>query len=79
MQVKRPWTHDKGAATLNYEAQKNLYEAFFMAFWKKSWIAGGFAWEWFCQPEKARKTSFSVQNKPAHEVVKNWFSIKSVK
>lgn len=71
---KRPWTHDKGVAIVNNEAQQNLYHAFFQTFWKKNWIAGGFAWTWFAEPEKERPTSFSVQGKPAVAELRYWFS-----
>ncbi|MFK7979800.1 MAG: hypothetical protein AB8G86_07450, partial [Saprospiraceae bacterium] len=62
---KRPWTHDKGSATTNNLAQRNLYQAFFETFWTKKWIAGGFAWKWFCVPPPSGNTSFSMQRKPA--------------
>ena len=72
---KRPWTHDKqDNARQNDLAQSNLYEAFFQAFWKKSWVAGGFAWKWFCNPLPAGNTSFSVQKKPAFTVLQQWYA-----
>lgn len=70
---KKPWTHDKGPATINNDAQERLYSAFFQTFWDKSWVAGGFAWQWFPSPNKQRATSFSIQNKPALEILKNWY------
>lgn len=73
---KRPWTHDKGPATINNQAQVNLYKAFFQTFWKEKWVAGGFAWKWFHQPLKKNNTSFSVQGKPALEVLQKWYGEK---
>lgn len=73
---KRPWTHNKGNATANNVAQHNLYEAFFQTFWKKSWIAGGFAWEWFCVPPAKKNTSFAIQDKPALNVLQEWYTKK---
>jgi len=70
---KRPWTHDKGKHTPNYQAQVNLYEAFFQTFWKKSWVAGGFSWKWFAHPKAGENTSFSVQGKPALSVLQKWY------
>ncbi len=70
---KRPWTHDKGPAVLNNAAQYNLYQAFFQAFWDKKWIAGGFAWQWFCVPKPLGDTSFSIQGKPALNVLQEWY------
>ena len=71
---KRPWTHDKGPAIPNKAAQRNLYEAFFQTFWKKPWIAGGFAWQWFCIPMYKEKTSFSIQDKPALNILQEWYT-----
>jgi len=71
---KRPWTHNKGPASINNEAQRNLYQAFFETFWKKNWIAGGFAWQWFCEPLPKKNTSFSMENKPAMTVLQQWYA-----
>lgn len=73
---KRPWTHDKGPATINNQAQVNLFKAFFQTFWKEKWVVGGFAWKWFHEPPKKDNTSFSVQGKPALEVVQHWYGEK---
>lgn len=71
---KRPWLHDNGKAIVNNVAQRNLYEAFFQAFWDKNWVAGGFAWQWFCVPKPKENTSFSMRDKPALSVLKDWYS-----
>ena len=72
---KRPWTHDKGEkVAVNNEAQSNLYEALFQAFWNEPWVAGGFAWKWFAHPKDKDNTSFTVQDKPALEVLKKWYA-----
>ncbi len=74
---RRPWTHDKGEKIKpNNEAQSNLYEALFQAFWNESWVAGGFSWKWFGHHIDEHNTSFTVQNKPALEIVKKWYSGK---
>jgi len=71
---KRPWTHDKGEPTpTNYQAQVNLYQAFFQSFWNKPWVAGGFSWKWFAYPKSSEDTSFSIQGKPALKVVQAWY------
>jgi len=75
---KRPWTHDKGPATINNQAQVNLYKAFFQTFWKEKWVAGGFAWKWFYEPPKKNNTSFSVQGKPALKVVQKWYGTENL-
>jgi len=70
---KRPWTHDHVPAMRNNQAQVNLYKAFFRTFWDEPWIAGGFAWKWFAHPKEDGNTSFSVQGKPALEVMQDWY------
>jgi len=57
----------------NYQAQVNLYEAFFQTFWNKSWVAGGFSWRWFSHKLSEKDTSFSVQGKPALAVLQKWY------
>ena len=73
---KRPWTHNKGPAIVNNQAQVNLYKAFFQTFWKEKWVAGGFAWKWFYEPQGANNTSFSIRGKPALTVVQKWYADK---
>lgn len=73
---KRPWTHNKGPAIVNNQAQVNLYKAFFQTFWKEKWVAGGFAWKWFYEPQEANNTSFSIRGKPALSVVQKWYADK---
>ncbi len=66
-----PWIHDSQGDTpiINNEAQANLYEAFFKAMWKESWVAGGFGWNWIYISQEQGNTDFSVQGKPALEVM----------
>lgn len=71
---RRPWTHDRqDNKHSNLQAQTNLYKAFFKSFWKEPWVAGGFCWQWFHKDPKANNTTFSIQDKPALEVLKNWY------
>lgn len=70
-----PWTHNKGkTSVVSYEAQNNLLKAFFESLWNQDWIAGGFLWNWNYNPLKERNTDFTVQNKPAIEIVKQFYS-----
>lgn len=71
-----PWLHDKGGKASNYKAQMNLYKAFYQTFWKEDWIAGGFSWNWLHAPQKGMNTDFSIQNKPALDVLKKWYSLE---
>ncbi len=70
---KQPWTHEYQNAQPNYQSQINLYEAFFQSFWSKSWVAGGFLWEWFSHPNESPAIHFSPQNKPAMSVLQKWY------
>lgn len=69
----RPWEHDDEKAEPFDEAQKNLYQAFFKSLWNEAWVAGGFSWKWFADPLEAGNTTFSIQGKPAMEVLKFWY------
>jgi len=72
---KEPWLHDKGnISQLNNETQANLYQAFFQSFWGESWVAGGFSWQWFANEKSGNNTSFSIQGKPALEILQKWYS-----
>lgn len=68
-----PWKHDKGKTPPNYDAQVNLYEAFFRAFWDEDWIAGGFSWNWIYKTLSKDNTDFTVENKPALDVIKKFY------
>ena len=73
---RQPWRFDFGYDQLNNQAQVNLYEAFFQAFWKKKWVIGGFLWHWDYLPQPINNTDFSPQGKPALEVIKKWYQLK---
>ncbi len=69
----RPWIHDDGKSEANDQAQVNLYKAFFNALWDEDWIAGGFSWNWDAIVKGEGNTDFSIQNKPAQNVLMDWF------
>ena len=72
----RPWEHMKDRDTAsNLEAQENLYQALFESVWKQEWFAGGFLWKWFAKPLDKDNTDFTVQDKPAQRVVREWYSV----
>ncbi len=70
----RPWMHDDGTSIANNQAQVNLYEAFFKSLWEEKWILGGFSWNWDAIAKSAGNTDFSIQNKPAQQVLRDWYS-----
>lgn len=76
---KKPWRHDDGGVASNDKAQANLYEAFFRALHKKSWVAGSFIWEWFALPKEKGNTSFSPQGKRALKVLESFYEKDGVK
>lgn len=68
-----PWEHDDGRAIANYDAQSNLYEAFYMSFWNEDWLAGGFCWNWLHTELAFNNTDFTVRKKPAFLILKKWY------
>ncbi len=70
-----PWIHDNQSESpiVNNEAQANLYEAFYKAFWNEHWIAGGFGWNWIYASQRKGNTDFSVQGKPAMKVIAEYY------
>lgn len=62
---------------LNFEIQKNGYNAFYNTFWDERWVAGGFFWEWkvFFKNEvnNPNENGWYVNDKPAEEIIKNQY------
>lgn len=74
--AKKPWLVDHSRGEVNLEAQTNATKAIFEEFWKEEWFAGGFVWKWFVDHERAggmNDNRFTPQNKPAQEVIKNYY------
>lgn len=61
---------------VNQLAQVNAFRGFFKAFWNKPWLVGGFLWKW--EPNVpdfiAKGNGYTIQGKPALEVVKAWYA-----
>lgn len=73
---KEPWDSGNGYGT-NMEAQVNAYNGFFESVYQEEWMKGGFIWKWFTDHPNSGGTSnnrFTMQNKPAQEVLKDHFS-----
>ncbi len=62
--------------TVDLQEQEDCYEAAFQALWNRSWFYGFYWWTWIHEPEKGGSddSSHTPQNKPAQEVVTNWYS-----
>jgi hypothetical protein len=68
------WEVSEETKKTNLLAQKNSYQAFFESYWNQDWVAGGFAWKWFYNHNKAggtQNSKFTPQNKPAEKILKN--------
>lgn len=73
--AKEPWNHSKNNS-INLEAQNNALQALYNVFWKEDWFAGGFLWKWFDDHKNQgglNDNDYTVQNKPALQIVKNTY------
>jgi hypothetical protein len=61
---------------VDLQEQEDCYEAAFQALWNREWFHGFYWWTWIRDPEKGGPddSSHTPQNKPAQEVVTNWYS-----
>jgi hypothetical protein len=68
-----PWK-ERGSR-LNTEVQAAAYEAFFRAVWPQRWFGGVYFWKWESYPEHDDGThiAYSIEHKPAAEVVRRYF------
>ena len=58
------------------QTQKLAFEALFAEFWKESWFAGAYIWQWHTRtdPEKMVKdVDFTPRFKPAENVIAKWY------
>jgi len=65
-----------GFKKLSLKTQQLCYQAFFETFWQKDWFAGAFFYHWKAKYERAggeEDADFSMQNKSAEAVLKEWF------
>lgn len=75
---KEPWNSDHTIASVNLEAQTNLFNALFEELWNEEWFAGGYLWKWFIDHEKVggfENHMFTPQNKPVERIVRANYSI----
>lgn len=73
---KKPWLTGNYDANPNLEAQVNTTKALFKTFWEEDWFAGGFVWKWFHNYEQSGGTKdnmFTPQNKPAEEIIRQYY------
>lgn len=73
--VDEPWQHASfGDVDLN--VQVNSYKALLESFWDKPWFTGVYWWYWGVNPNMGGPSNrgFTPQNKPAQDVVKEWYT-----
>jgi len=70
-----PWQQNC-RGELDLEAQANGYEALLESFWDKPWFYGVYWWCWGVNPRMGGELNrgFTPQNKPAQNVIKDWYS-----
>jgi hypothetical protein len=70
-----PWQH-VAIGELSLELQVNLYRSLLESFWEKPWFYGVYWWYWGTNPKMGGELNrgFTPQNKPAQEVIKEWYS-----
>lgn len=71
----RPWEHvSQREANMNIQA--DYYKALFESFWDKQWFYGTYWWYWGTNPRMGgtNNRGFTIQNKPAEKLVKEWYS-----
>jgi hypothetical protein len=74
-----PWQH-VGMGKLDLGLQSNCYQALLESFWDKPWFYGAYWWYWGAHPNMGGPLNkgFTPQNKPAQEVVKEWYTNKPI-
>ena len=72
----KPWLHVSQTQSVIRSdiSQYNLLQAFFESIWNEDYIIGGLLWNWPQKVDHNDNTDFSIQNKSAERLVKEWFS-----
>lgn len=73
--TEEPWQYT-AVGELDLEMQVKTYQAILESFWDKPWFYGIYWWYWGAHPNMGGQTnrSFTPQNKPAQEVIKEWYA-----
>jgi len=69
-----------GEEKINHNLQKDAYQALYQTFCDRPWFAGGFLWKWFPNHAEAGgvlDSKYTPQNKPAEQLIKDWFHKKN--
>ena len=72
--TKMPWEEAAGRP-LNMKLQENCYRAVFELFWPKEWFYGVYWWKWGTNKGLGGtgNRSFTPQNKPAQNLIMEWY------
>jgi len=62
---------------VDLQEQRDCYEAAFQTLWNRSWFYGFYWWTWIHDPTEggAADSGHSPQNKPAQDIVTQWYSL----
>jgi len=76
----RPWEHFP-RSEVNINLQADYYRVLLETFWDKEWFYGLYWWSWGTNVRMGGKwnRSFTPQNKPAEDVVREWYSKRVTK
>ncbi len=71
-----PWDNNRFAEgnELNNAAQRDAYKSMFESIWEEPWMKGVFVWRWSAYKGLSRAPNYSPRDKPAAEVLKDWFT-----
>jgi len=71
----RPWEH-VARGEVNIKLQADYYQAIVDTFWQKEWFYGLYWWYWGTNVHMGGKYNrgFTPQNKPALDIIKEWYS-----
>jgi len=63
---------------VDLQEQRDCYEAAFQALWNRSWFYGFYWWTWTTKPAEGGvdDSGHSPQNKPAQDVLTDWYSME---
>ena len=77
--VDEPWQY-ASFGELDLSLQANSYKALLESFWDKPWFYGVYWWYWGVNPKMGGPSNrgFTPQNKPAQDVIKEWYKEKPV-
>lgn len=71
-----PWDNNRFGEgnELNNAAQRDAYKSMFESIWEEPWMKGVFVWRWSAYKGISRAPNYSPRDKPAAEVLKDWFT-----